>query len=399
MAKVDARWMKFNTSQLEDSSGDLTLKDSGVTDVKLNKVYVYADGSRNMTGNLDMDSHKIVNLTDGSDAQDAVTKNQLDNAVSGLKWKDPVIKMVHYVKTTAGAPSGTGTADEVCLNTNDNKVYVYSTSWDSGTSTNNDDRYLFGLTGTDTTGNSGTYTKDNKVYEETGGVFAETSPSENDALLIQDESYNSPSDSGWTYDADSTTWVQFTGAGQIVAGDGLDKSGNTLSVRTGNGISISSDDVVIDTAVTVDISTAQTLSNKTLASPVINSSVSGSAVLDDDTFGTATDTTIATSESIKAYVDNQLNASENVVEMHKITSGEVTAGYFTLGTTPNNADSVSLAVVTGPQQVNKQSVGATGETPDFDVLSANQIHINNNGSATGLSADLTTDDIVIVMFD
>ena len=47
----------------------------------------------------------------------------------------------------------------------------------------------------------------------------------------------------------------------------------------------------------------QTLTNKTLTSPVFNTSVSGTAVLDDDTFNTASSTTLATSESIKAYVD------------------------------------------------------------------------------------------------
>jgi len=40
-----------------------------------------------------------------------------------------------------------------------------------------------------------------------------------------------------------------------------------------------------------------------LESPVINTGISGTAVLDDDTMVTATDTTLATSESIKAYID------------------------------------------------------------------------------------------------
>ena len=40
------------------------------------------------------------------------------------------------------------------------------------------------------------------------------------------------------------------------------------------------------------------------ASPVINTGISGTAVLDDDTFATASATTVATSESIKAYVDS-----------------------------------------------------------------------------------------------
>ena len=54
--------------------------------------------------------------------------------------------------------------------------------------------------------------------------------------------------------------------------------------------------------------TTDTLTNKTLTSPVINTGVSGSAVLDSDTMSGASATTLATSESIKAYVDAQVTA-------------------------------------------------------------------------------------------
>ena len=53
-----------------------------------------------------------------------------------------------------------------------------------------------------------------------------------------------------------------------------------------------------------------TLTNKTLTSPVLNTGISGTAFLDDDTFGTATSTTLASSESIKAYVDAQNTAQD-----------------------------------------------------------------------------------------
>lgn len=52
------------------------------------------------------------------------------------------------------------------------------------------------------------------------------------------------------------------------------------------------------------LSWTETLENKTLTSAVLNTWVSWTAVLDDDTFWTASSTTIATSESIKAYVDS-----------------------------------------------------------------------------------------------
>jgi hypothetical protein len=49
-----------------------------------------------------------------------------------------------------------------------------------------------------------------------------------------------------------------------------------------------------------------TLTNKTLTSPVLNTGVSGTAVLDEDTMTSNSDTQIATQQSIKAYVDTQV---------------------------------------------------------------------------------------------
>ena len=87
-----------------------------------------------------------------------------------------------------------------------------------------------------------------------------------------------------------------------------------------------------------------------------------------------------------------------VQEMHLVTSGEVTAGYFTLTGNPTDVDNVCVTKVvgSGARQINKQVVGATGATPDFDVLSTNQIHINSNGGASGLSDTIVATDVVII---
>jgi len=68
-------------------------------------------------------------------------------------------------------------------------------------------------------------------------------------------------DTGWvqtekvtTLGTDPINWTQFSGAGTFVAGNGLTLTGNSFA---------------IDTAVTVDVSTSQTLSNKTLTSPQV----------------------------------------------------------------------------------------------------------------------------------
>ena len=66
------------------------------------------------------------------------------------------------------------------------------------------------------------------------------------------------SDTGWvlstddpiTVDTTALTFVQFSSAGVIIAGDGLLKTGNTLDVRPGDGIEIAADFVAVDLSAT-----------------------------------------------------------------------------------------------------------------------------------------------------
>ena len=52
--------------------------------------------------------------------------------------------------------------------------------------------------------------------------------------------------------------------------------------------------------------TTDTLTNKTLTSPVLNTGVSGTAILDEDNMASDSATQLATQQSIKAYVDTQV---------------------------------------------------------------------------------------------
>ena len=62
-----------------------------------------------------------------------------------------------------------------------------------------------------------------------------------------------------------------------------------------------------------DTSTNKTLTAPTLTSAVLNTAVSGSAVLDEDAMGSDSGTKLATQQSIKAYVDNQIDADMDLV--------------------------------------------------------------------------------------
>jgi len=74
----------------------------------------------------------------------------------------------------------------------------------------------------------------------------------------------------------------------------------TLATTVSGNLTVGTDSLIVN-SVSDAVSMAGIL---TVASPVINTGISGSAVLDDDTFATANATTVATTESIKAYVDS-----------------------------------------------------------------------------------------------
>jgi len=76
----------------------------------------------------------------------------------------------------------------------------------------------------------------------------------------------------------------------------------------------------------VGVNYTQTLQNKTLTSPVLNGTLTGSAVLDEDGFTSDSNTAVATQQSIKAYVDNEISlvTDENV----KVSANDTTEKFL-----------------------------------------------------------------------
>ena len=98
----------------------------------------------------------------------------------------------------------------------------------------------------------------------------------------------------------------------VVAGSGLTGGGTsgdvTLNVIGGTGITANADDIAIDSSV-VTLTGTQALSAKTLTSPVLNGTLSGTAFLDDDTLADDSAIAVASQQSIKAYVDAQSHST------------------------------------------------------------------------------------------
>ena len=74
----------------------------------------------------------------------------------------------------------------------------------------------------------------------------------------------------------------------------------------------------IDSTVTT-LTGSQTLTNKTLTSAVLNTGVSGTAILDEDNMATNSATQLATQQSIKAYVDAQVDTADALSELADTT--------------------------------------------------------------------------------
>ena len=72
--------------------------------------------------------------------------------------------------------------------------------------------------------------------------------------------------------------------------------------------------------------TTDILTNKTLTSPVINTGVSGSAILDEDNMASDSATKLATQQSIKAYVDSQVATANELSELTDTNISSLSSG-------------------------------------------------------------------------
>lgn len=190
-------------------------------------------------------------------------------------------------------------------------------------------------------------------------------------------------DTGWvqtdtvtTLGTDPINFTQFSGAGTYLAGNGLQLVGNQFS---------------IDTAVTVDLSTAQTLTNKTLTSPV----VSGLYLSDNNIIVEGTDNTHETTLNFTDPTqDNTItfkDATGTVAFTSDIPANTdgLTEGSTNLYFTAERAEDAVGAILTDTATVDFTYTdnGASAGTITADViLKATNSYLS---SASGLAVDIS----------
>ena len=141
----------------------------------------------------------------------------------------------------------------------------------------------------------------------------------------------------------------------------------------------------------------------TIPSPVLNTGVSGSAILDSDTMSGVSATTISSSESIKAYVDAQVTASD--LDFQGDSGGALSidldsetldiAGGTGIDTT-GSGNEVSVAIdstvatLTGSQTLTNKTLTAPTLTTPALGTPASGVMTNATGTASGLTAGNVT---------
>ena len=140
----------------------------------------------------------------------------------------------------------------------------------------------------------------------------------------------------------------------------------TLNIGAGTGITVNADDIEVDTSVVTTLAGTQTLTNKTLTTPIINGTVSGTAIKDEDDMSSNSNTHIATQQSIKAYVDSSVAGKDN--------TDEITEGSSNLYFTNERVDDRVNALITAGSNITTTYDDAAGTL----TIAATEDNLSNN---------------------
>jgi hypothetical protein len=329
-------------TSITGSSGNLSISAAAGN----NSVNIVPTG----TGTVDVANARITSVGTPTQTTDAATKGYVDSVKQALDIKDSV-KVATTANLTVTA-SGTGagktltnagtqaaiTIDSIVLIVGD-RILVK----DQSTASNN------GIYTVTNIGSASTNWVLTRAIDADGAVAGEVTP----GMFTFVEQGTVNADSGWVLTTDGTvtvdttalTFVQFSGAGQVIAGNGLTKTGNQIDVvGTANRITANADSIDI----------ASTYVGQTSIT----------------TLGTVTTGTWNGSVIADAYINDALTISGGTVNNTPIGATTASTGAFTTlsasgavnytGTTDMTALGAANVVNAGGLSVAKKVVIGTG---------------------------------------
>ena len=389
-----------------------------------NSVNLVATG----TGTVDVANKRITSVAEPTQSSDAATKNYVDAVKTGLKVKDAVraATTANLAATYANGSSGVGatltnsgsqaafTIDSIVL-TAGQRVLVkdQSTAFQNGI-------YTVTTVGTVSTNWVLTRAIDNDsnvtVLEVEGGDFCFVQ----EGTVNADNGFVVTTNGSITIGTTGIDYVQFSGAGQVIAGDGLTKTGNTLNaVGTNNRISISADAIDISSSYVgqATITTLGTIATGTWQGTIVGSTYGGTGVNNGSstiTLGGSLSTigafttaltatanttltlpvtgTLATLAGTETFTNKTLTAPViativNTGTLTLPTSTDTLVGRATTDTLTNKT--ITGAIIT-TGSINNTPIGATTtNTGAFTTLNASGT-ITAQGNITGAGAGTST---------
>jgi len=259
--KVDNIQVDTNTISSTNTNGNIVLDPNG-------------------SGTVDVNSSRITSVTNPSASSDAATKAYVDSVANGLDVKESVrlATAAALAAVTYNNGNGTLTADANGALTIDGVATVAN---DRVLIKNQASAVQNGIYKVTTIGSGSaafvlTRSPDaDTAAELTGGTFFFVE----EGTANADNGYVATHNGTPTFGSDSITFAQFSGAGQISAGDALTKTGNQIDVAVDDSsIEVSSDALRVKALGITNAMLAGSIATAKLAGSITNAKLSNSTI-------------------------------------------------------------------------------------------------------------------------